>query len=323
MCQGTLMQDYICITLNNVQIKSKTMKLISNNICTASLINLILNGYLINDGEFYYKNEKLNGYNSVEKIIFKKIKINENGKTFNQLLTEVKNLNSDEISVIVNHYINESLISGNIEIINSLIECDLNYETSGIEIQEYRTSYDNFNNLIKKLREAIFSDDNLSCQNYCLIWLLIQSGDLFKILEYSEKEVIYDKLKINMENLKLIEDLNNISNIDSLLLHWKKFVENKNKFFSKGFALGLNSRFPALERREAIFISTEKMFSSDSERLDCVIGKLTDKGHMCNVISGGRVPIVQIDNVKYELVPDAIRMKLINIHGVRLRRHNH
>jgi len=30
---------------------------------------------------------------------------------------------------------------------------------------------------------------------------------------------------------------------------------------------------------------------------------------------------MEIDHVLYELVPDAVMMKVMNIHGVRLRRH--
>ncbi len=206
--------------------------------------------------------------------------------------------------------------NGTVDIVNSLLNIDINYETSGIEVKEYRTSYDAYKNTVDSMRGAEASNEF-----FCLLWLLLQSGDIVKVFPFNEIELIEKNFEEFNNKSNLVLKLSHEANLQPLLEEWKKFLEAKKTFFSKGFGLGVVSRFPALERKESIFITTEKMFSNAQDSLKTVVGKLVDNGHMVTVVREGQVPLVDVDNVLYELIPDAVRVKLLNVHGIRLRRY--
>jgi hypothetical protein len=100
------------------------------------------------------------------------------------------------------------------------------------------------------------------------------------------------------------------------------YLRMKSHAASTEIGKGLNFIFPFLERNQSIFIDTEKYFANAQMRLQNVLDRVLSQGHTCEVLSTGDVPVVRIDNTKYELVPEAILVK-IPIHGVRLRRYNY
>ncbi|MCM1233885.1 MAG: hypothetical protein NC489_27580 [Ruminococcus flavefaciens] len=68
-----------------------------------------------------------------------------------------------------------------------------------------------------------------------------------------------------------------------------------------------------------IFLYT--MFADPTQRIKDVKTRVTEKGHLFEVIStGSKTALVKIDNVYYELIPDAVRIYYATVHGVRLRR---
>ena len=102
---------------------------------------------------------------------------------------------------------------------------------------------------------------------------------------------------------------------------WKSFLYHKNQFAKTQFGSGLVSKISTLEKSESIFIQTERMFADSNERLADVKEILETNGHICQVKSTGAVSLMEIDNILYELIPDAVRVRVLNIHGVRLRRY--
>lgn len=83
---------------------------------------------------------------------------------------------------------------------------------------------------------------------------------------------------------------------------------------------GINFIFPAIERSQSIFIDTEEWFPNASQRLDEVRKRLEENGHNYTIIREGAVPLIKVDNIIYEAVPEATQGR-IPIHGVRLRRY--
>jgi len=84
---------------------------------------------------------------------------------------------------------------------------------------------------------------------------------------------------------------------------------------------GFNFIFPFFERRQSIFIDTEEYFPNAQMRLKNVLDRISSQGHVYEVLREGAVPVVKIDNIKYELIPEAVSGRM-PIHGVRLRRYN-
>ncbi len=315
MDKFTLTNKYSYIALNNIEVISKSFKLIETYISIGLVLDLVNNGVIVeNEGLYTLNNDE--ELSQLEKNIVDELKVSEKELTFEELVSNSRNIKPNVREKFVLEIINNSMSKGDIDIIKSLLSLDVNYETSGLEIKEYRTSYEVFKKTIDDIKNSTETNEY-----YCLLWLLMQSGDITKVFNYNEIEIIWKKFEEFQGKSHLVVKLGEETHIQPLLLEWKQMLEAKNTLFRKGFGLGLVSRFPALERKEAVFIATEKMFANAQESLKTVVGKLVDDGHMVTVVRDGQVPVLDIDNVLYEIVPDAIRVSFVNVHGVRLRRY--
>ncbi len=306
---------YSHIALNDILVVSKSYKLIEKYISIGLVIDLINNGVICEEDGMYALNDEIES-TQFEKNIINELHIENKKIAYEELIESSKNIKPSVREKLVSEFINYNMNKGDLDIVKALTNLDLNYEMTGIEIKKYRTSYEVYKATVDSIKNSEESNEY-----YCLLWLLLQSGDIIKIFNHDEILNTDNKLKEFTGKSHFLCKLEQEADIQPLLLEWKKFVEAKNSMFKKGFGLGVVSRFPALERKESIFISTEKMFSNPQERLKSVVGKLVDNGHMVTVIREGETPLVDVDNVLYELVPDAVKVRFMNVHGVRLRRY--
>jgi hypothetical protein len=205
--------------------------------------------------------------------------------------------------------------------VKSLLGCDLYYDEN-IKLKEYVSDTREFECQLDLIRAEFLEEGQISDEGIILVWLLREAlciHDFFSILEQ-------DKLAIRMSELckesTLAKDLFPIE----IRTVWGTIAMNylriKSQIASTETGKGINFIFPFIERKQSIFIDTEEYFPNAQMRLQNVLDRVASQGHSCEVLRAGNVPVVKIDNIKYELVPEAILMK-IPIHGVRLRRYNY
>ncbi len=307
---------YVYIALNNVRVKSKSFKVINKNITDALFLDLINNGSIIIEDDIYFRLNDEIELTEYEKEIIDSIGLDDKSATFEEILSKIEKIAPKKLENLSSVIINENIYGGNISIANALINVDINYEDNGRKVKEYRTRYELFKESCDYVKQILETD-----AYYSLLWLLTQSGDLSKVFNYDEFEILKIKYIESKNNSDLVVKLAQTANTNGLLVTWKMFLDSKNEVFKKGFGLGVVSRYPAFERKESVFISTEKMFVNANESLKIIVSKLVDNGHMVTIVRGGSTPVIDIDNVQYELVTDAVRMRFLNIHGIRLRRY--
>ncbi len=204
--------------------------------------------------------------------------------------------------------------------VKSLLGCDLFYN-GNIKIKEYVSDSKEFENQIDFLRAEFLEDGPVSEEGMILVWLLKNSFCINEAFSLPEQSKIDKKIgELSKDNL-LARTLFAID-IRSV---WGTlaggFLRMKSQFASTAVGRGIVFIFPDLERKQSIFIDTEEYFSSAAKRRNCVIDRVTSQGHSCEVVRAGDVPLLKIDNIRYELIPDAVVVKF-PIHGVRLRRYD-
>lgn len=260
------------------------------------------------------KNRVITAAVFLEDILEEKMALGEWIKKIQKLPQKKCNQIADSIKV-------EMKAEDILEEIPSLLECDVNYETLEIRINQYRADYDTYTRTAEYIKAEMLDGGEISDEVLCLVWLLKQSGDLGSVFSTEEMHVIKEKyIQLYREN----ELANNLFETDLKVggsVWWKNFLAAKKKWARTPMGAGIVSRFPVLERSESVFIATEKWFPNSEERIDDVRKLLTDRGHICELKHEGPVALMEIDHVLYELVPDGMPMKTITIHGVRLRRY--
>ena len=317
-----LVEEYCLISLNAERVDKNTCSMkIKNKCISAALLFQIFLEYnqnyvlTIDEIESLLKHAK-----SVLNLLDRSMK----EISLKELLDGIKNLTHQDCDEIADSQKESFIKCGDMEEVSALLECDLNYENSGVRLLEYRSNSLKYFDTISNIREEVFRSENISDEKMFLIWLLNQSLDLVKIFDDSEIGFLNEMIEQMCKEKKIFKMLFENTIINRVDKIEKQFLKEKEKWAKTEIGLGIISRIPILQKSESIFIETQKMFADNLQRIKAVEDRVTEKGHLFEVISSGsKTAIVKIDNSYYELIPDAVRVYFTNIHGVRLRRYGH
>lgn len=207
---------------------------------------------------------------------------------------------------------------GAIEEIPDLLACDLNYDTAGVEIQEYRSDADNYRRITEGMRAEFLEEGPVSQESICLLWLLREAGCIHELFSVEEQKKLYERLPgLTAQNScyrllweaefhKVLEDTVN------------SFLRGKHNLFKNPYLEGINLLFPFLERRQAIFIDYVIFGTDVSGRRLAMFTYLTEKGHYVEEVRYGNETLLKIDNTYYRIFPKTISCNRIPIQGVNL-----
>lgn len=322
-----LSQSYSIIALNaQDSINMTTIKKISLHCIAASVI---LESYL--NGDFIEVNDKLSFKKSylenpnitlyqeaVFKPLFGKKEVIE--EDLNWWLSKASNLSNKYLKNLEVSMTDSLKGYDYMEEIPSLLGCDMFYKTAGLSLREYRSNMEEYSRVVEFLRAEVLEDGVLSDENMFMLWLLRESGCIQDIFSKGDLEIVDKRMHNLIINNKISKKLYNIHIYHGIEMAVKGFLNMKKNAIKTPTGTGINFIFPVIERSQSIFIDTEEWFPNASQRLDEVRKRLEENGHNYTIIREGAVPLIKVDNIIYEAVPEATQGR-IPIHGVRLRRY--
>ncbi len=317
-----LVEEYCLISLNAERVDKNTCSMKIKNKCISAA--LLFQIFLEYNQNYVLTIDEIESLPKHAKSVLNLLDRSMKEISLKELLDGIKNLTHQDCDEIADSQKESFIKCGDMEEVSALLECDLNYENSGVRLLEYRSNSLKYFDTISNIREEVFRSENISDEKMFLIWLLNQSLDLVKIFDDSEIGFLNEMIEQMCKEKKIFKMLFENTIINRVDKIEKQFLKEKEKWAKTEIGLGIISRIPILQKSESIFIETQKMFADNLQRIKAVEDRVTEKGHLFEVISSGsKTAIVKIDNSYYELIPDAVRVYFTNIHGVRLRRYGH
>lgn len=207
-----------------------------------------------------------------------------------------------------------------IEEIPGLLGCDLTYHSAVVRIREFRSDAKQYDRVVEGMRADILEEGVVSKEAICMLWLLRESGCLQDIFSKNEVKTVISKMLDLYRSDSLAKMLFPMEIHKGIEFAAKAFFKAKTAMIKTPTGTGINFIIPILERSQSVFIETEKWFSKKEERLADVKARLDEQGHKYTVVHEGAVPLIKIDNMLYEAIPEAVAYR-IPIQGVRLRRY--
>lgn len=236
------------------------------------------------------------------------------------LLTQVTKFSNNQLqqieTVVSKHLINKHLI----RVKNSLLSCDLEFETAGIIVQEYVVNESIYQGYVEEFRAELLEGFELDKDSMALLWLCKESGSLSEV--FSENELLeitnvydewYEKDDFANELYEVVIHRTS-ENIAQKFLKWKK------EEIATAFGSGLNFIFPMIERSQAVFIASESYFSGNDQLLKVIKAKLDEFDIYYTVKKVDDVHLLKIDGIYYEAIPFAKKYHM-PVHGVQLRKY--
>ena len=229
-----------------------------------------------------------------------------------------KTLKKKEASQIEQEVVNALKAEELLKEVPDLLGCDMDYDTSGIELKAYLSDEISYVRIKEGLRAEILEDGPISLEYAVLLWLLRESGcihDLFSISEQSRVEERMTETAAQDEQYRTLWEAEFHSIFEGVM---NRFVKTKSKLFKNPYLEGVNLAFPYLDRRKSVFIDMVIWGTNVADRRAAAIEYLSKKGFTVEEIRIGSETLLKIGNIYYRIFPMTKTAYKVPIQGVNL-----
>lgn len=326
MADLTLTQSFSMIALNaQNSIYMTTVKKVALRCMVAAVIlEICLDNGITSDGDKFTIQEDVLGKSTKEdywESVVSPLLHKSHGeeKDMNWCLKKASALSTKRL-VIFEHKLVNTLSGMNlIEVIPSLLESDLNYDTAGVPVKEYRSNIKEYSNITEGIKAEILEDGPVTDEIICILWLLRESGCMHDLFSRKEIEKAAARMNELYKNSSLAKTMFPIHIYRGIEMCVKEYLRLKTAVVTTAFGSGINFAFPILQRSNSVFIDAETWFPDSEKRLEDLKKRLVSNGHEFSVVHAGPTPLVKIDNFVYEAIPQSVNPGgTLSIHGVRL-----
>lgn len=229
-----------------------------------------------------------------------------------------KTLKKKEASQIEQEVVNALKAEELLKEVPDLLGCDMDYDTSGIELKAYLSDEISYVRIKEGLRAEILEDGPISLEYAVLLWLLRESGcihDLFSISEQSRVEERMTEGAAQDEQYRTLWEAEFHSVFEGVM---NRFVKTKSKLFKNPYLEGVNLAFPYLDRRKSVFIDMVIWGTNVADRRAVAVEYLSKKGFTVEEIRIGSETLLKIGNIYYRIFPMTKTAYKVPIQGVNL-----
>lgn len=229
-----------------------------------------------------------------------------------------KTLKKKEASQIEQEVVNALKAEELLKEVLDLLGCDMDYDTSGIELKAYLSDEISYVRIKEGLRAEILEDGPISLEYAVLLWLLRESGcihDLFSVSEQSRVEERMTEAATQDEQYRTLWEAEFHSIFEGVM---NRFVKTKSKLFKNPYLEGVNLAFPYLDRRKSVFIDMVIWGTNVADRRAAAVEYLSKKGFTVEEIRIGSETLLKIGNIYYRIFPMTKTAYKVPIQGVNL-----
>lgn len=313
----SLPQDFAVLGLNGLDCDSK-------NFFTKAFYRSLIAAYVLEAFAQTEQNrltaKQISEFHS-GKFLAEEIVREEKPYLLGEWLREIKKIKTDKVVAMNRAFIREAKKSGKIEEVTGLLEYDLYYEDQAFDFREFRVEKILYQKTLYSFKKDWLESKTPNNRSITLFWLLEQNGLLSRIFN-KEEQMCCEEQKVRAYTRSGFAKLlwqNKL--LSSIVQTAKEAMSVKNGFFRTAIGVGLAYCFPVLAKREAVFIGGENWISTSENAADEVIQKLKKRGHLCLLRRKGKVPLIEIDNVMYEMLPSVRTFRFSSVFGFQLRRY--
>lgn len=229
-----------------------------------------------------------------------------------------KSLKKKEASQIEQEVVNALKAEELLKEVPDLLGCDMDYDTSGIELKAYLSDEISYVRIRESLRAEILEDGPISLEYAVLLWLLRESGcihDLFSVSEQSRVEERMTEAAAQDEQYRTLWEAEFHSIFEGAM---NRFVKTKSKLFKNPYLEGVNLAFPYLDRRKSVFIDMVIWGTNVADRRAAAVEYLSKKGFTVEEVRIGSETLLKIGNIYYRIFPMTKTAYKVPIQGVNL-----
>ena len=185
-----------------------------------------------------------------------------------------------------------------------ILGCDMNYDTSGVELKAYLSDEASYIRIKEGLRAEILEDGPISLED-----------DLFSVLEQNRVEERMTEAAVQDEKYRALWEAEFHNVFEGFM---NRFVKTKSKLLKNPYLEGVNLVFPYLDRRKSVFIDTVIFGTNVADRRAAAVEYLKKRGFAVEEIRVGSETLLKIGNIYYRIFPMTKTAYKVPIQGVNL-----
>lgn len=323
----SLVEKFALIGLNGVDARNNSVDktMVRRSLAAGVVLELYLDRKLELVGNYLQLKSDIHLEKAYQRIILEEILKNKKVQkgTLSDWLKIAAGMKQKVKKELEKSIVDELIGQGLMKEAPSLVGCDYFYESSGVTLKEYSTAEEAYIREVNSIKAQVLEDTVVVDESLVMVWLLRECGHIGEVFSKEELNVLKRRMGTlyDSSNFKLVKELLPIEIHVTLEAGITSYLKCKTRFVKTELGTGINFTFPFIERAESVFIETESMFANKKERLKDLEKRLSDHGYEYEVIRQGEVSLYKINKVYYEAIPHAERVRMVTIHGVRLRRY--
>ena len=232
----------------------------------------------------------------------------------NYLKKNIDNYSEFEKS-LVSELINDNLLRKT----NSIYSLDYVFEQATEDIVIYEADGAAYQKIIDEIKSHLLELESYQEKDLFLIWLLKETDLISSIFSKFESNKMDYLIELSLADKPLLAGRFSSHLVAKKTKLFNRFILSRSKNKSNNYYKGLSYIMPVFYRKKAIFIRTENRFVRKDERLEDLFQKLDERSISYKLVRDGHIPLVQIHNKYYQVVPYVINMYRFATYGSQLR----
>ena len=191
---------------------------------------------------------------------------------------------------------------GVLDIVPSILGCDIEYYTAGVDIYEYRADEKIYLEMLESLRRAILVPGELNEDAFIALWLMRECV-LFRLIDPREEKTILENAEQFMGSNEVYKKLWNIEFHNGVEHFTANLVKKKKIAMKKPWLQGVAQFFVNVQKEDSIFIDFVVLGTEPSERRRILREFISERGHHVSEVSYEGQSLLKIDNHYYHVMP--------------------
>ena len=205
---------------------------------------------------------------------------------------------------------------GLLDIVPSLLGCDIEYYTSGVDIYEYRADEKIYSQMLEALRRASLVPGEMTEVSFIAIWLLRECV-LYKLIDPREEETILKNVEAFMKDNEVYQKLWDMKFRNSVEHMTANLIRKKKIFMKKPWMQGVALFAGNVQKEDSIFIDFVVLGTDPSHRRTLLKKFIEERGHHVEEVAYEGQALLKIDNRYYHVMPGS-RQYRIPVQGAYL-----
>lgn len=191
---------------------------------------------------------------------------------------------------------------GLLDIVPSLLGCDIEYYTAGVDIYEYRADEKIYSQMLEALRRSILVPGEMTEVSFVALWLMRECV-LYRLIDPREEDTILKNAEAFMKDNEVYQKLWDIKFRNSVEHMTANLIKKKKIFMKKPWMQGIALFANNVQKEDSIFIDFVVMGTDPSQRRSLLKKFIAEHGHHVEEVAYEGQALLKIDNRYYHVMP--------------------